>query len=337
MRKRLLVSTVSAALVAVVLLGVPLGLAVGRSIHVDAHDRIATAWLVVAGPALVAVAAATGLALLQARRLRAALETLAESAERLGSVERIRPGDLRWRTRRSGIAEFDDVGRLLDRSAERVGELLRAEHALAADASHQLRTPLTALSIRLEEIVATAVDSRVRREAVAALAAGERLASVIDALLVQHANASRPTTPEIVDIDEILDQQRVEWLPAFNRLGRDLAVAGRRGLKATATPGLLSQVVATLVDNAVNHGKGAVRLAARDAAGHVVIDVSDDGPGVPDVVAPHIFERSFSGSESTGLGLSLARELVEADGGRLELTRLRPPVFSIFLTAAADS
>jgi signal transduction histidine kinase len=63
----------------------------------------------------------------------------------------------------------------------------------------------------------------------------------------------------------------------------------------------------------------------------VVLEVSDAGHGVPDVVVPHIFERSFSGSSSTGLGLSLARDLIEADGGRLELTQPRPPVFAIFL------
>ncbi|MGH8888482.1 MAG: ATP-binding protein [Acidothermaceae bacterium] len=409
MRKRLLISTLLVAMVAVVLLGVPLGIVAGRLIRDEAHNRmnreaaqiatgldqlslnhqaitaagvarltasdryvvvttdaqkvtsgkaltgdvikgtavgnghevvkvyasdadttgqIATVWVVVAGLAVVALAAAVALARVQARRFGAPLEALAESAERLGS------GDPRPRSRRSGIPELDKVGQVLDRSAERIADLLRAERALAADASHQLRTPLTALSIRLEEIIATAVEPSVRQEAVAALAATERLVWVVDSLLAAHARSSRPTTPEIVDIDEILDQQHVEWLPAFSRLGRDLFVDGRRGLKASATPGVLAQVVATLIDNAVNHGSGSVRLAGRHSGAHVVVDVSDEGPGVPDVVAPHIFERSFSGSESTGLGLSLARDLVEADGGRLELTQQRPPVFSIFLTSA---
>jgi len=411
-RKRLLISTLLVAMVAVLLLGVPLGIVAGRLIRDEAHNRmnreaaqiaagldqlslnhqaisaasvarltasdryvvvttnaqlvtsgkalsgdvikgtavgnnhevvkiyasdaetmgqVATVWLVVAGLAVVALAAAVALARVQARRFSQPLEALAESAERLGS------GDSRPRSHRSGIPEIDKVAQLLDLGTERIADLVRAERALAADASHQLRTPLTALSIRLEEIIATAVDPGVRREAEAAFAATERLVSVVDSLLAEHARSARPTTPELVDIDGILEQQRVEWQPAFSRLGRHLVVAGRQGVKATATPGVLAQVVATLVDNSVSHGAGTVRLAARHSGAHVVVDVSDEGPGVPDVVAPHIFERSFSGSESTGLGLSLARDLVEADGGRLELTQLRPPVFSIFLTPASDS
>jgi len=92
-----------------------------------------------------------------------------------------------------------------------------------------------------------------------------------------------------------------------------------------------------LIDNALSHGAGPVVLRTRHFGAHVVVEVGDQGRGVPDVVVPHIFERSFSGSSSTGLGLSLARDLIESDGGRLELTQPRPPVFAIFLTPAADS
>ncbi len=62
-----------------------------------------------------------------------------------------------------------------------------------------------------------------------------------------------------------------------------------------------------------------------------MLEVHDEGPGVPDELVPHIFERSFSGAQSTGLGLALARDLVSADGGRLELAQPRPPIFAIFL------
>jgi signal transduction histidine kinase len=296
----------------------------------DTTNQTATVWLVVAGLAIVALGAAIGLARLQAKRLGGPLEELAKTAERLGS------GDPHPRHRQAGVPEIDRVAEVLDGSAERIGALLRAEHALAANASHQLRTPLTALSIRLEEIIATTIEPAVRQEAQAALAAAERLGGVVDSLLAEHSRSARTGTAELLDVDEIVRQQTVEWQPAFRRVGRELAVDGRRGLKASASPPILAQVVATVIDNALNHGAGTVKLRSRHAGGHVVIDVSDEGPGVPDVVAPHIFERSFSGSSSTGLGLSLARDLIEADGGRLALTQSRPPIFSIFLTPASD-
>jgi len=342
-RKRLLISTLLVAAVSVVVLGVPLGIVATRLIHDEernrlrhvgaqaATDQIASVWVVVIGLAVVSLAAAVVLARLQAKRLSGPLEQLAQSAARLGS------GDWRPRTPRSGVPEIDKLAQVLDRSAERIGGLLRAEHDLAANASHQLRTPLTALSIRLEEIIATAADPGIKEEAAAALTAAERLTWVVDSLLAEHARSARNDTAEIVDVDEIIGQQLLEWQPAFRRLGRELTTAGRRGLKASATPGILAQVVATLIDNAVNHGDGTVCLRARHSGDHVVIDVGDEGPGIPDVVVPHIFERSFSGSSSTGLGLSLARDLIGADGGRLELTQSRPPIFAIFLTPAADS
>jgi len=86
-----------------------------------------------------------------------------------------------------------------------------------------------------------------------------------------------------------------------------------------------------LVDNALQHGAGTVRLITRHAGDHAVVEVHDEGQGVPDALVPHIFERSFSGARSTGLGLALARDLVAADGGRLELAQARPPIFAIFL------
>jgi signal transduction histidine kinase len=212
---------------------------------------------------------------------------------------------------------------------------LNAERQFAADTSHQLRTPLTALSIRLEEIAATTTQPEVREEATAALAACERLTAVVDTLLAQHGHANRESA-EIAAVDDVLFAQRVEWHPAFQRADREMVVRGVRGLKARVSPPVLSQVVATLVDNALAHGRGTVSLRTRSSGGHVVVEVGDEGAGIPDVLVPHIFERAFSGSTSTGLGLSLARDLIEAEGGRLELIASRPPVFAVFLKPDAD-
>ena len=263
----------------------------------------------VAALAIVSLAAAVELARRQAKRLGGPLEDLAVGAERLGA------GDPRPRNHRYGVPELDKVAEVLDRSAERIGRLLGAERALAADASHQLRSPLTALSIRLEEIVTTSTEPAVREEATAALVQAERLAAVVDSLLAEHKRSARSESGAVVAVDTVLEQQAVEWDPAFRRAHRKLVRDGSVGLMAMSTPGGLAQVVATLIDNALVHGAGTVTVHTRETSGHVVLEVRDEGPGVPDELVPHIFERSFSGAHRTGLGLALARDLVAADGG----------------------
>jgi signal transduction histidine kinase len=289
------------------------------------NNELASVWIGVSAAAIVALAAAVELARRQAKRLAGPLEDLAVGAEQLGA------GDPRPRNHRYGVPELDRVAEVLDHSAEEIGRLLGAERALAADASHQLRSPLTALSIRLEEIVAMSTEPAVREDATAALVQVERLAAVVDSLLAEHARSARTSSGSLVDIDAVLDQQAVEWQPAFRRAKRQLKREGSRGLKAFSTPGGLAQVVATLIDNSLVHGAGTVTVQTRYASGHIVVEVRDEGPGVPDELVPRIFERSFSGAQSTGLGLALARDLVAADGGRLELAQPHPPTFAIFL------
>lgn len=89
-----------------------------------------------------------------------------------------------------------------------------------------------------------------------------------------------------------------------------------------------------LLDNALRHGEGTVTLTARQGGGMVVVEVGDGGPGVPDQLVPFVFDRGFSAGGSTGVGLALARALVEADGGRLELSKARPAMFEVFLPLA---
>ena len=101
-----------------------------------------------------------------------------------------------------------------------------------------------------------------------------------------------------------------------------------------ATPSALSQVLATLIENSLQHGGGTATITARRTGGSAVVEVTDEGRGVPASIGARVFEREVSSSGSTGVGLALARDLAEADGGRLELLRARPPVFALFLNAA---
>jgi signal transduction histidine kinase len=308
------------------------------SVTVEADDsylsgNLTKELLLIGAVALAAVGIAVVLGLLYARRLARPLEELARAADRLGL------GDTGPLGRRYGIQELDRVAEGLDGSAQRINELLSAERDFAVDASHQLRTPLTALSMRLEEMLAAAdFPDVVREEGAAALAQTERLADVVGQLL-GRARRTSAGSPTVASVDEIVGQQVIEWEPAFRRLGRRLAVAGEKGLLAFATPGGASQVIATLLDNALVHGAGTVTIRTSRTRRSVVIEVRDEGSGVPAELAPRIFERSVSGSPTgTGLGLALARTIAAADGGQVVLVRPRPAVFALFLPhATADA
>lgn len=289
--------------------------------------RIRSSLLLVVGVAVLATVAACGVAFLQARRLSRPLSDLAQTAERLGS------GDPRPRHRRYGIAELDRVAEVIDHTAERISRMLATERRLAADASHQLRTPLTALSMRLEEIIAAQDLMDVKEEAAVALTQVERLTDVVQRLLTDARDSRRSTSTVPIDVDMVIRQQIFEWRPAFRSARRPIRVDGVRGLAAVATPGAFAQVLATLMENSLMHGAGPVTIRTRTTGGSVVVEVCDEGPGVPPELGARVFERSVSGRSSTGLGLTVARELAEADGGRLELLQQRPPIFAVFLAA----
>ncbi|TDD79136.1 HAMP domain-containing histidine kinase [Actinomadura darangshiensis] len=287
--------------------------------------------LLIGSLALLGVAVTVGLAMMQARKLTLPLVDLAETADRLGS------GNARPRPRRYGIPEVDRVAEQLDSSAVRITGLLIASRDFAAEASHQLRTPLTALSMRLEEMIEAAdYPDVVREEGAAAVAQTERLVAVVEQLL---ARARHDRTSGVVasPIDEIVAQQVEEWRPSFRKAGRDVRIVGEPGLVGLTNPEGLSQIVATLLENALTHGAGTVTIHTKPSGGSVVVQVGDEGDGIPAELAPRIFERSISGGRGTGLGLYLAHSLAAVDDARLELTKSRPAVFSVFLRQPAEA
>lgn len=271
------------------------------------------------------------LALRFSRRLSAPLIYLAAQAEQIGS------GQVRARVKPSGIEEIDLVQEELVRTGERMAGRLAAERQFAADASHQLRTPLTALSMRLEEIELISSEPEVQEEAKSCLEQVERLTGVVSELL--DANARNAGQTEAIHILEAFNTQREEWESAFERAGRELVFTDEAELPILADGGKLSQVLATLIENSLRYGAGATRVVARKAASRrgVIIEVADEGEGVPEDLAPDVFEKGVSGHGSTGIGLALAKDLAGAMGGRLELTSARPPVFSLSLAAIPAS
>jgi signal transduction histidine kinase len=273
---------------------------------------------------LAAIAAGAWVARRQAERLAEPLVYLAAGAQQLGS------GRVRPHLDKTGIEEIDLVAEELSRSADRMARRLAAEREFAADASHQLRTPLTALSMRLEEIEAMTDQGDVREEARISLEQIERLTATISELLGRSSRGQAETI-EALHLIETATQQEEEWAPIFAAEGRELILDVPPDLWVLATPGALAQVIATLLENSLKHGGGTTRLDARAASGGVAIEVSDGGAGVSDDIAPHIFERHVTSGGGTGLGLALARDLAAHDSGRLELSARRPATFTLFL------
>ncbi|GAA4851760.1 two-component system sensor histidine kinase DraK [Kitasatospora terrestris] len=297
----------------------------------DVDHEIGNMLLLLGVVALLAVQAAVALAVWQSKRLARPLTELAETAERLGS------GDPRPQGRRYGVPELDRIAEVLDTSAERIARMLTAERRLAADASHQLRTPLTALSMRLEEITALAEDpATVREEATIGLQQVERLTDVVQRLLTNQRDPNNPTAVSF-PLDDVLRQQVEEWGPTLREGGRRLDLDGLRGTRVIGTPGTVAQVLATLIENSLMHGAGTITVRVRRSGTSVVTEVQDEGLGVPAELGNRVFERAVSGRNSTGIGLAVARDLAEADGGRLELLALHPPVFALFLSQSRST
>lgn len=279
--------------------------------------------------AVLAAAVAAAVATVSARRLTVPILDLADRAARLGS------GDFRAVPARHDILELDRVSDVLDRSAAQIAGLVRRERDLMSDISHQMRTRLTALRIRVEEIISVSGEPEVRAEAEAALEQAERLTGVIDELLAQARNASAAEA-QTVDVAAELDTIVREYEPALAELGRQVRVRAGAGLCAMATPGRLDQAIGVLVENATDHGAGVVSVSAYPNGANVVIEVTDQGPGVAPELAGEIFQRGVSGGGGTGIGLALARALVESDGGRLELRSAVPAVFAVYLARVGE-
>ena len=277
---------------------------------------------------IAAIGGGTAVATVTARRLARPLLHVADRASRLGA------GDFRLDRTRYEVPELDSVAEALDASATALAQLVQRERELVGDVSHQLRSRLTSLQLRIEELTVVP-DEEVASEARAALEQAERLADVLDELMTA-AREARAAGAMPVDLAADLPGIADEWRAPLKAASRSLKVRVEPGLYAKVSPGRLREVIGVLLDNALRHGSGTVTLAAREgvsASGGdtVVIEVTDMGTGVPDELAEHVFERGVSGGGSTGLGLALARALIDSDGGRLELSVKRPATFTVFL------
>src|SRR5919112_3924121 len=302
--------------------------AVRLASSLDAVDReIGLTWLAMAALAGFAIAAVWLIARFQARRLAAPLETLSDTARRLGE------GDFSVRASPVRVPEIDAVATALNTTAVRLDDLLARERAFSADASHQLGTPLAGLRLPLE----AALDepaSQLRAAVAAGVGDIDRLENIIGELLAL-ARDTRDTAP--LDLLDLVSQVVPDWSTRLAADDRQLIVVDDSHTACgVASASAVRQILTVLLDNAVTHGSGTVTVLVRDAAGAVAVDVCDQGIGIstPDA---ELFARRSRHAAGHGIGLALARRLAEAEGGRLRLTRPSPPTFTLLLPAAAAS
>ena len=291
--------------------------------------QTAKVWAGMLGLAALAVLLAAAVAQRQARRLSRPLQDLAHACEELGE------GDFTVRTARSGVAEIDQAGSALDATAHRLGRLVARERRFAGNVSHQLRTPLTSLRLGLEQALA-GPDADLEDVTRRALRTAARLEATVDDLLeLQRAGEFEVGDP--VSVTELVDPLRARWEATLLGLGRSLEVAVSSDAPRVAVPArMVSHALDVLVDNAIQHGDGTVRIRCRSAGGALAVDVEDEGSGVA-LPADLVFRRGVSGADGHGIGLAMARELVEAVGGRLDLTRSAPgAVFTMLLPGFDD-
>ncbi|MFF4311868.1 ATP-binding protein [Streptomyces sp. 900105755] len=297
-----------------------------KSLEPEAKDLNSLAW---------SLGIATGLALIGSALLaQAAATTVLKPVHRLGvAARRLGEGKLDTRLRVSGTDELADLSRTFNDAAEalekRVDDMAARDDAsrrFVADMSHELRTPLTAITavteILEEELEAESGSMDPMIEPAVRLVVSEtrRLNDLVENLM-EVTRFDAGTARLVLDDVDIADQITAcidarAWLDAVD-------LDAERGIHARLDPRRLDVILANLIGNALKHGGSPVRVSVRIDGDELVVAVRDHGPGIPEDVLPHVFDRFYKASasrprsEGSGLGLSIATENARIHGGSI--------------------
>ncbi|MEP7202033.1 MAG: HAMP domain-containing sensor histidine kinase [Ilumatobacteraceae bacterium] len=284
----------------------------------EPNHRSRVAWLEMAATGLTALALGWLIAERLARRLSQPVTDLAAAAVRMGDG-----GALARPTKSSGVSEIDTLANALADSSVRINDALARERRFSADVSHQLRTPLTAIRLRLEAARSQHAPDTIE----SALDDLHRLEQTVDHLLA-FARDSIPATSTVRPA-ETARQAADRWHDRVVAAGRHLTIKTSEPITTRGSVASTEQILDVLIDNALHHGDGDITITQRRIAGGAAIDVCDEGMHIESTDAERIFERGHG--DRNGIGLALARSIAEAEGGRLILSRRSPTTFSLIL------
>lgn len=239
------------------------------------------------------------------------------------TARRLAGGDLAARASVEGSSEQRSLSASFNEMADRVQRMVAAQRDFVADASHQLRTPLTALRLRLEEARVLSADDRVAAELDAGTAEVDRLALIVDELLVLSRAEDRELKGESIALDDVVSDAVERWRGAAEARRIELLPAPGAGGTAWCARADLDRALDALIENAIGYSPpgGEVTLAAGDGR----IEVRDRGPGLATGERELVFERFHRGSAGiagpagSGLGLAIARTLARAWHGEARI------------------
>jgi signal transduction histidine kinase len=293
---------------------------------VDAvNDEVRNDTLALIGVGAIALLLGLGVAWLLAGSLSRPLRGLAATARR------VEAGDLETRADETGPAEQREVAAAFNDMTERLAQALSAQREFVANASHQLRTPLTGLKLRLEAAGLAARDPEVERELAAAEREADRLAKLLDELLTLAREADRPATAAEVSLRATAEEACERWAGPASSSGHSLELGGGEDVCVLASAHDLAIVLDNLVENALNYSPAGstvtIQWSARD--GRARLAVLDEGPGVAPEEDGRLFGRFYRGAAArrsapgTGLGLAIVETLARRWGGGARIANRR--------------
>ncbi|UUU32121.1 HAMP domain-containing histidine kinase [Streptomyces sp. CA-210063] len=285
-------------------------------------SRLWQIWGFRAGLAVLVLGAAAIIGVFVARRLTRPLLQLNEMASKLSD------GDLTARSPVTGPQETQTLARTLNQAGERLDTLIASQRIFVADASHQLRTPLTALRLSLDNIADGTDDEFVREDVEQATAEVVRMSRLVNGLLVLARAEAKVTAAEPLSLRDVIQERLDVWRPAADERGVTITLRGSADGRplVLASPGHLDQVLDNVLSNAleVSPDGATITVLVEPRGDEVVLSVLDEGPGMSDAEKSRAFDRfwrgqGLTGRSGSGLGLAVVKQLVTDDGGTVAL------------------
>jgi two-component system, OmpR family, sensor kinase len=254
-----------------------------------------------------------------AQRIASPIRRLADAADEVSA------GDLDARARVEGSSEQRSLALSFNQMTTRLQRLLASQREFVADASHQLRTPLTGLRLQLEELEATTDSAGSRAAAESSIHEVDRLSAIVDELLILSRAGEAAIDPEPVSLGDAADRAARRWqrAAAARELELTRRTTGGPSIALCVSPDL-DRALDAVIENAIAYARSGGTIEIVDASAR--IEVLDDGPGFDPEELDAVLERFYrgragrQGPEGTGLGLSIARELAQQWGGAVSVS-----------------